>query len=60
MENSFRVDVCNPIQYFFDNHLDLFLIHFVVLTSEELLQIVIIVIKDYFEQLLFRFVDNLI
>lgn len=60
MENSFGVNVCNSVQNLFDYDFDLFFIDFVIFTSQKLLEVIVVEIEYYFEQLLLRFVYHLV
>lgn len=59
MQDAFGVYIGHPIQYLLDDYLNPFLIDFVILTRDELLQILLVVIKDYLECLLLGLVENL-
>ena len=56
MQYSFRMNICNSIEYFFKNNLDLILIRFVLLVCDKFLEVVVIVIKYNFKQLLLGFI----
>ena len=58
MQNSSRVDIGYSIEYLLQDHLNLLLIDFVILTCDVFFEVEIIIIEHYLQQLLFRFVHN--
>lgn len=59
MQDAFGVDICNPIDDLLDDDLDPFLVDLVILACYEFLQILLVVIEDYLQGLLLRFVEDL-
>lgn len=49
MKDPFGVNVCNSTEYFFDDDLNFILIDLVIFACEKLLQVVIVIIKNYLE-----------
>lgn len=59
MQDPFRVDISHPVQYLLDDYFNPFLVDFVILARDELLQILLVVIKDYLQGLLLGLVEYL-
>lgn len=59
MQDAFWVDIGHPVQYLLDDYFNPFLVDFVILARDELLQILLVVIKDYLQGLLLRLVEYL-
>lgn len=59
MQDAFRVDISHPIQYLLDDYFNPFLIDFVILAGDELLQILLVVIKNDLKGLLLGLVKYL-
>ena len=59
MQHSLRMNVGNPIKYFFDYDFNLLLVCFVFLAGYILLKVEIVVVKNYFELHLFRLVKHI-
>ena len=60
VQDPFGVDVCHSTEDLFEDDLDLFLLDFVILVGEEFLEVVVVVVEYYFEQLLLGLVDDLV
>lgn len=58
MKYPFRMDVSNSIQYLLQDNFDLLLVYLVIFAVYVLLEIVIVIIEHYFEQLIFGFVQD--
>lgn len=54
------MNVRHSTQDFLDDDFNLFLVDFVVLIGEKFFEVVIVVVKYYFKELLLRFVDDLV
>lgn len=59
MKYSLSVDICYSIQYLLHNNLNFFLIRFIIFASDELLEVIVIVVKNDFKQLFFRLVFDI-
>ena len=59
MEYSLGMDVGHPVYYLFYHDLDLVLVHLVVFTRDELLEVLVVEIEDNLEGLLFGLVKYL-
>jgi hypothetical protein len=57
MQDSFGMNISNPIQNFLEDDFYSFLIDFIFLTVDKLLEIVVVVVKDDFEQLLLGLIE---
>ena len=59
MEHFLGVDEGDSVEDLLDHYSNLLLIDLVVLAGDELLEVLLVVVEHYFEQLLLRLVDDL-